>query len=124
MKYLFNIIMILVLPIYSYAESHHPQVFLDKIKNTKNPGQQIFMQFCATCHSEHPAIPLAAPKPQSLSDWKPRVLQGKVVLFKHSDEGMGLMPPRGGCFECSDAQLWAAILVMLPDALKKDLEKD
>ena len=31
------------------------------------------------------------------------------------------MPARGGCFECSDKQLYLAILAMLPETLKKSL---
>lgn len=122
MKSLFSIISILILlPIFSYAESHHPEAFLEKIKNSKDPGQQIVAQFCVSCHSEHPAIPVGAPSSQSLLDWRPRVLKGRGTLFKNTDEGLGAMPPRGGCFECSDEQLWAAILAMLPLDLQKEL---
>lgn len=115
---LFHALISLLLACNVFAQSHHPQAFLENIKHSNKRDQLIYEQFCETCHHEQAQISVGAPKPQSVADWKPRILKGKDVLFRHTDEGIGLMPPRGGCFECSDADLWAAILFMMPEELK------
>lgn len=97
-----------------YAASHHPQEFLAEIKESKNEGQQIVQHFCANCHAANPLINVGAPRINHTSDWGPRIKQGLEQLFIHTTEGYGVMPARGGCFECSDKQLYLAILAMIP----------
>ncbi|MDX2346233.1 MAG: c-type cytochrome [Legionella sp.] len=97
-----------------FAASHHPSAFLETIKNSPDEGEQIVQHFCGTCHATKPLIPLGAPKPKRLDDWAPRLKQGLDVLFKHTNEGVRAMPPRGGCFECTDEQLMLAIKALLP----------
>lgn len=97
-----------------WAESHHPQEFLQRIAGSPNEGAQIVQHYCANCHALKPIIQLGAPKVGLSSDWKPRLKQGMDILFKHTEEGLNAMPPRGGCFECSDKQLMLAIRFMLP----------
>lgn len=95
------------------AESHHPQEFLKKISGSKNEGEQIYNHFCVNCHAVKPIIAIGAPRLGAEDDWKWRLKQGINVLFKHTDEGLNAMPPRGGCFECTDKQLMLAITFML-----------
>ena len=105
------------------AGSHHPQKILDNVVGASDEGAQIVEHFCSTCHAANPMIPLGAPKPGVASDWVARMEQGLDSLFKHADEGLRAMPPRGGCFECTDHQLWLAIAALLPpDEQKKILE--
>jgi cytochrome c5 len=96
------------------AASHHPQQFLESIRNTEEEGTQIVTHFCANCHAIKPLIELGAPKMHQDCDWHLRIKQGLDGLLKHTAEGYGAMPARGGCFECSDLQLKLAILAMLP----------
>lgn len=96
----------------SWSATHHPQDFLKKIAGSKTEGQQITEHYCATCHASKPIIQLGAPRIGQADDWKPRLKQGIKLLFKHTDEGINAMPPRGGCFECTDKQLMLAILYM------------
>lgn len=93
--------------------THHPQDFLDSVSGSNQEAEQIVKHFCATCHAPHPMIPLGAPRIGVPSDWQPRLKQGMDILLKHTNEGFGLMPARGGCFECSDQQLRMAIQYML-----------
>lgn len=104
-----------------FANTHHPEAFLNQIRGTKDEGKQIVSHFCANCHAIKPMIPLGAPKAGVAIDWEVRVKQGKALLFKHTDEGLNAMPPRGGCFECSDEQLWMAIMAMIPTPLAYQL---
>ena len=103
-----------LLPSYLLAASHNPQQILKNIRGSKQEGAQIVQQFCATCHASKPLVELGAPKIRVESDWKPRLRAGFDSLLKHTEDGYGAMPPRGGCFECSDAQLRLAIEAMLP----------
>lgn len=103
------------------AESHHPQEFLKSIKGSKTEGEQIYQHFCVNCHSQKPLIAIGAPRIAEEGDWKIRMKAGLDELFKHTDEGMNGMPPRGGCFECSDKQLWLAIDYLVPKTYKKEL---
>lgn len=96
------------------AASHHPQEFLQSIAGAKDEGEQIVQHYCANCHALKPKIPLGAPRIGQESDWQPRLQQGMVRLFQHTDEGFGAMPARGGCFECTDQQLRLAIAAMMP----------
>ncbi|KTD82899.1 c-type cytochrome [Legionella waltersii] len=108
----------------AYAEIHRPQDFLKSIQGTKNEGEQIYQHFCINCHDRQPLIPLGAPRLAVDQDWKQRVQQGLNLLFKHTDEGYNAMPPRGGCFECTDQQLILTIFYMLPEQYRKPLIKE
>lgn len=101
-----------------HAESHHPQEFLQSVRGTKNEGEQIYHHFCVNCHADKPLIALGAPRIGEENDWKLRLKQGMDILFKHTSEGLNAMPPRGGCFECTDEQLMLVIHFMLPEQKK------
>ncbi len=103
------------------AANHHPQEFLQSIKDSKDEGKQIVQHFCSNCHAVKPIIPLGAPRIGEENDWRPRVKSGLKTLFAHTAEGLNAMPARGGCFECSDEQLMLALLTMLPESLRNSL---
>lgn len=102
---------------YAKHEFHHPSEFVDKIKADKNKGEKIYASFCANCHAKDPLINLGAPRLGVKTEWTKRLEQKPEALFKHVSEGMGVMPARGGCFECDDEMLKEAIVYLLP---KKD----
>ncbi|WP_298622931.1 c-type cytochrome [uncultured Legionella sp.] len=107
-----------------YANSHHPQEFLKSIIGAKDEGEQIYKHYCANCHAQKPLISLGAPRIGEQVDWKLRLQQGFDVLFLHTDEGFNAMPPRGGCFECSDRQIALAVVSMIPKEAQKSLLKE
>lgn len=96
------------------AATHHPQAFLDSITGHRDEGPQIVTHFCSTCHDLEPQIPIGAPRLGVEADWCARIRQGIDALLDHTEEGFNAMPPRGGCFECTDKQLRLAIEAMLP----------
>lgn len=104
-----------------YAETHRPQVFLKEIRGSKDEGKQIVEHFCASCHAEKPLISIGAPRVECEADWSPRVKFGSKIIWQHTLEGFNAMPPRGGCFECSDEQLLLAIEALLPKLLKEKI---
>lgn len=97
------------------ATEHHPEAFLASIQGSPTAGEQIYTHFCANCHAEKPFIPVHAPCIGKAADWAPFTQsQTAEQMLKVVDVGYGAMPPRGGCFECSDDDLKAAITFMLP----------
>lgn len=118
-RFSFFIVILLTFQVSAYAESHHPQEFLQSISGAKNEGEQIYSHFCVNCHAIKPLISIGAPAIGVNDDWKIRLKQGISVLFKHTNEGLNAMPSRGGCFECTDKQLMLAIQYMLPKHFKK-----
>ena len=107
------LIAILPLVSMSWAASHYPQNFLHSIANKPDEGMQIIQHYCAECHAEKPLIQLGAPRIGHSEDWASRMQAGMQKIFLHTDQGLNAMPPRGGCFECSDQQLMKTIRIML-----------
>lgn len=102
----------------AHAETHRPQDFLNSISGAKNEGEQIYNHFCVTCHAQKPLIALGAPKIRNNDDWESRLKKGALALYENTLNGINAMPPRGGCFECSDDQLVLSIIEMLPKNTK------
>jgi cytochrome c5 len=116
------LLLLILLPLPIHSESHHPQQFLNAIKGTKQEGEKIYAHFCSNCHAQMPLIAVGAPRIGEERDWKSR-LQQINLLFSHTVEGFNAMPPRGGCFECTDEQLVLSIITMVPKESKKGLLK-
>jgi cytochrome c5 len=81
-------------------------------------GEQVYEYRCKGCHGRNTQ---GAPLPGDRDEWRQRAKHGMEVLMIHTVRGYkeGLMPPRGGCRNCSDAELKAAVLYMMnaePDA--------
>jgi len=93
---------------------HHPEALINSLKNDPHAAEKIYDEFCAVCHAQNPDIPLGAPRFQNPSDWDWRIKRGKEVMLKNTYNGITNMPPRGGCFECSDELLEQVTDYMLP----------
>ena len=76
-------------------------------------GQQIYDQFCFACHNTGVG---EAPLFGSLDQWQPRIDQGMEQMLAVSLTGRGLMPPKGTCITCSDAEMREAIQYMVDSA--------
>jgi cytochrome c5 len=81
-------------------------------KGPPRTGEQVYVYRCAACHAK---TTQGAPMPGDDIEWGMRAKQGMKVLMQHTVEGYNqlLMPPRGGCGNCSDAELKAAVVYML-----------
>lgn len=73
-------------------------------------GEQVYTSVCASCHA---VGVLNAPKFGNKADWAPRVERGIADLVKVAISGVGAMPPKGTCMDCSDDELKAAIEHMI-----------
>jgi cytochrome c5 len=92
---------------------HYPALFVSQLKNDPDAGRKIFKEFCTVCHAKEPQIDIKAPRIGDKAVWKALQKLGKNKLLKMTLEGVGAMPARGGCFECSDEQLAETIQYIL-----------
>lgn len=98
------------------------QGYRDEINRPPEPhrgpprsGEQVYAYHCAACHAK---TTQGAPMPDDDIEWSRRARQGMDVLMAHTIDGYNqlLMPPRGGCGNCSDGELKAAVLFMLEES--------
>ena len=72
---------------------------------------QLYGQVCATCHEN--AVKGAA-KAGDMSSWQPRLEKGINVLYDNTINGIGEMPPRGGCGNtCTNGDLMSLVDFMV-----------
>jgi cytochrome c5 len=64
---------------------------------------------CVVCHAAGAA---GAPKTGVAAEWKDRLAKGMDALVQSADQGMGAMPPKGMCFDCTADDFKALIEYM------------
>jgi cytochrome c5 len=69
-------------------------------------GQQVYETKCFTCHASGAA---GAPKFGAAGDWTPRIANGIDALYANAINGVGGMPAKGLCMDCSDDEISAAV---------------
>jgi len=107
------------------------QGYRDEIRRPPAPyrgpprtGKQLYKDYCATCHDR---TTQGAPMPDDDIEWSIRARKGMQILMLHTIEGYKqyLMPPRGGCGNCSETDLKAALDYILAQAgVKLPLRRD
>lgn len=76
-------------------------------------GQTVYNSACTACHSTGAA---GAPVTGNAADWAPRLAKGADVLFQHTWDGFGAMPPKGMCMDCSEEEVQAAVDYLIGQA--------
>jgi cytochrome c5 len=89
---------------------HYPTLFVDQLRGDPQAGKKIYKEYCASCHAQNPVLELKAPHIGNENEW--RQWRQRKDLLQRTIRGVGAMPARGGCFECSDEQLQQAINYM------------
>ncbi|HET8789929.1 MAG TPA: c-type cytochrome [Modicisalibacter sp.] len=69
-------------------------------------GEAIYAQVCMACHATGAA---GAPKRGDAAAWGPRLEKGLETLYSSAINGLGVMPPKGGNPNLSDAEVKAAV---------------
>lgn len=69
-------------------------------------GEAIYNAACMACHTTGAA---GAPKLGDKAAWALRIGQGAATLVQHALQGFKGMPAKGGCTNCSDAEIEAAV---------------
>ena len=73
------------------------------------PDMAKYDKSCKVCHDSGAA---GAPKIGDADAWAPRMAKGPEVLLASVNKGLNAMPPKGMCFDCSDADYTALIEYM------------
>jgi cytochrome c5 len=76
-------------------------------------GEAVYSQFCFACHATGASD---APLFGDAAAWAPRREKGMDALLSSTLNGIGMMPARGTCMNCSDAELEAAVDYILEQA--------
>jgi len=80
-------------------------------------GDAVYGQVCKTCHDAGLA---GAPKAGDKSAWAARIAQGQGTLVQHAVAGYqgkaGVMPPKGGSADLSDAEVERAVVYLANQA--------
>lgn len=69
-------------------------------------GKAIYDKYCTGCHTTGAG---GAFKLGDASAWTPLVKQGMDTLYKNAINGIGGMPPKGSCSECTDQEIQYAV---------------
>ena len=77
------------------------------------PDMAKYDKSCKVCHDSGAA---GAPKTGDAAAWEPRMAKGMEVLVASVNNGLNAMPPKGMCFDCSDAEYTALIEYMAAPA--------
>lgn len=80
--------------------------------SAREPGQ-IYQTFCSSCHNTGVG---GAPKLGDAAAWEPRVAKGMDAVFQNAWNGIGAMPPRGICMDCSEEELRATVEYMVEES--------
>ena len=73
-------------------------------------GVAIYEAYCFACHDYGAA---GAPRIDSPDQWSDRLELGVAALMLSVEAGLGVMPRKGSCFDCSAQELTAAVEYML-----------
>ncbi len=88
-----------------------------KVQGNAEKGKEVYTKTCVACHLKGVA---GAPALDNKEEWTKRAGQGMNTLLEHAIKGFqgetGVMPPKGTCNDCSDADLKSAIMFMLDKA--------
>ncbi|MEX1664121.1 c-type cytochrome [Zhongshania arctica] len=68
-----------------------------------------YIQSCYGCHSSGAG---RAPRTGNIADWAPRVQKGFDVLLYNTINGIGSMPAKGMCMDCSEEDFTKLILFL------------
>jgi cytochrome c5 len=76
-----------------------------------------YTQSCGACHNSGAA---GAPRMGNAADWTARLEKGRDVLIENTINGLNnIMPPKGMCFTCSDADLAALVDYILEESISE-----
>ena len=71
--------------------------------------EQTYLRSCHSCHGTGVA---GAPRTGDVAAWSPRMDKGVDTLVANAINGYQAMPPRGMCFDCTEEE-FAALIVMM-----------
>lgn len=97
----------------SDAAGQHPAAQSQEAsqQNANRSAASIYQTNCAGCHDNGTA---GAPRPHVEADWSFRLANGVADVYLNVLDGVGpQMPPRGLCYDCTDAELRTVVDFMI-----------
>ena len=76
-------------------------------------GESIYASNCPACHNYGVA---GAPKTGDVAAWADRLTKGIETVYANAINGIGGMPAKGTCMDCSDDEIIATIDYMLENS--------
>ena len=76
-------------------------------------GSEIYTSKCFACHDTGAA---GAPKVGEAGDWEGRMGKGVDTLIANAINGIGGMPPKGTCGDCSDEEIANTVQHMIDNS--------
>jgi cytochrome c5 len=73
-------------------------------------AEEVYNAACMACHMTGAA---GAPILGDVSAWSTRITQSVETLYEHAINGIGVMPAKGGCMNCSDNEVKAVVDFMI-----------
>lgn len=72
-------------------------------------AEEQYNRYCIACHASGAA---GAPIAHDAAAWEPRLAKGMDALLESTNKGIGAMPPKGLCGDCSAEDFTALIEYM------------
>ena len=92
-----------------WRELANPPPAMRSASTSMEVGERIYRQVCASCHDDGT---FGAPIVGDEARWAPLLRKNFEVLLGNSLEGSRNMPPKGGCTECTNSEIIAAVKYM------------
>ena len=79
-----------------------------------NVGRKVYNKYCSTCHNDKL---FKSAHPSNSAYWQEKLSQGMDVLYSRTIKGYKAMPAKGGCVECTNLEVIAAVKYLLQISL-------
>ena len=76
----------------------------------------MYQKVCSVCHAQGK---LGAAMLGDKKAWAPLIEKNMDVLIRNTIDGKGNMPPKGGCSECTNSDIIAAVKFMVNESAEK-----
>jgi cytochrome c5 len=73
-------------------------------------AEEVYNAACMACHMTGAA---GAPILGDVAAWSTRITKGAETLYENAINGIGVMPAKGGCMNCSDNEVKAVVDFMM-----------
>jgi cytochrome c5 len=89
------------------------QAVVSAVTAAVRTGESIYENNCQSCHNIGVA---GAPKMGDVAAWADRLTKGIETVYANAINGIGAMPAKGTCMDCSDDEIIATIDYMLENS--------
>ena len=84
----------------------------DATEAEARPGDEVYAAACQACHATGAAD---APRTGEPDDWGDRLDADMDELYANAIDGIGAMPAKGGCTDCSEEEIRNAVDYMMEE---------